>query len=131
MKNTFTYTLTNDQFVVAIRYRNQQRARRMPLRRPMQLVGLVAWIAMVVALFTAQDRDPSGVVAISLSVMAVGYTLYFLLYGRGMDRLYRSENHLVGVPTELRVEDDGLYQSSPSCRSMIALTAPQPRSAQS
>lgn len=120
MKNTFTYTLTSEQFAVAIRHRNQQLVRRIPLRRPMQFAGYVAWIAMVVALFTAQERDGSGAVAISLYVMTAGYTLYFLLHGRGMDRLYRSENHLVGVPTELRVADDGLYHSGPTCRSTIA-----------
>lgn len=120
MRITFTYTLTGEQFAVASRYRNQQFVRRMPLRRSMQFVAWVAWIAMVVALFTAQDRDPSSAVAISLYVMTAGYTLYILLTSRGMDRLYRSENHLVGVPTELRVEGDGLYHSGPGCRSMIA-----------
>lgn len=119
MKNTFAYTLTGEQFAVAVRHRNQRFVRRMPLRRPMQWVGWLAWLAMIVALVSAQNRDPSGVVAISLAAMAVSCTIYFLLQSRGMERLYRGDNHLVGVATELRVEDDGLCQSSRNCRSTI------------
>ena len=119
MKNIFTYTLTGEQFAAAIRYRNQHLIGRILVRRLMQFVGSVAWIAMVVALFTVHERDGASVVQISLYVMAASYTLYYLLYGRALDQLYRTDSHLVGVPTELRVEDDGLYHSSTNCRSVI------------
>ena len=120
MKSIFTYTLTSGQFAVAIRYRNQQHTRHMPLRRPIQFIGYVAWIAMIAALFTAQYYNGYGAVTISLYVMTAGYILYYLLYSRGLVQLYRGENHLVGEPTELRVEDDGLYQVSRTCRSTVA-----------
>ena len=65
------------------------------------------------------ERAGASVVQISLYVMAASYTLYYLLYGRALDQLCRTDNHLMGVPTELRVEDDGLYHSSTNCRSVI------------
>jgi len=119
MKNTFAYVLTGEQFAAAIQYRNQYLLKRTRVRRLMQLAGIVAWIATGVALFVSHEPGGSSVVRISLYVMAAGYSLYYLLYGRALDQLYRIDNYLVGVPTELRVEDDGLYHSSPSCRSLI------------
>ncbi|MSP39757.1 MAG: hypothetical protein EXR70_14820 [Deltaproteobacteria bacterium] len=120
MKTTFTFTLTSEQFAVAVRYRNQQRALRMPLRRSMKFFSYVAWLAMIAALFTAQYYNGYSAVTNSLYVMALAYTGYSLLHGRSFDRLYRSENHLIGVSTEISVEEDGLHQTSPNYRSTIA-----------
>ena len=67
MKNIFIYTLAGEQFAAAIRYRNQHLIARIRVRRLMQFVGSVAWIAMVVALFTVHERDGVSVVQISLT----------------------------------------------------------------
>ena len=67
---------------------------------------------------SATDRAPFRFPS---SAMAASYTLYYLLYGRLWTGFYRTDNHRLGVPTELRVEDHGLYtvaqivgRSSPS-----------------
>jgi Zn-dependent protease with chaperone function len=119
MKTTFVYTLTGEQIGAAIRHRNQQLVKRMPLRRLIQAVVYLAWIATAVVFFAAHERGGSLAIRIALYVMAAGYTLYYLLYSRAMERLYRTDNHLVDITTELKIEDDGLYFSSGNSRSVI------------